>query len=408
MHGKAFTGNSNIFMKKHISPLGWIFVAAYALVGVLLFAYSYTQVDLALTLTNVSIWRSIQTWFQHIGYFDRPLSTGMFVGLILSLFVLYAFVLKMVKNQKLHGREVWTIIAVLVLATVFSYPAFSYDFFNYLFTAKTVLIYHKNPYLVTPLQFAGFDSWLSFMHWTHLASAYTPLWIMVTLVPFFFGFGYFLPLIWNLKLLIALAYIAVAMGIGKILEHEDAERAVFGIAVFAFNPLIIIECLVSPHNDIVMMALAIWAIILYRKNRKWLSWLLLSGSVAMKLMTIFLIPAFFTGWKRRITLSCMVIGFLAVLTQREALSWYWVWIVPFVALVPDLTAVLIVSAGVSLGFLLQYAPFLYFGNWNAPVPLIKLWVTWVPIVLSVLIAIIGEGRKKRMHAKKQQGEVFVR
>ncbi len=106
-------------MKKHISPFAFLFIAGYALVGILLFLYSYTQVDLGLTLTNVSIWRSIQTWFQHIGYFDRPLSTGIFVFLILALFVLYWRVLKAVKSQKLHSKELWSVIAVLVLATVF-------------------------------------------------------------------------------------------------------------------------------------------------------------------------------------------------------------------------------------------------------------------------------------------------
>lgn len=372
----------------------------YALVGALLLAYSYTQVDLGLTLTNASIWRVIQTWFQQIGYFNRPLSTKIFVGLIVFLFVLYGYILKAVKDKKLTSKELWICVGAIVATTLISYPAFSYDFFNYLFTAKTVLVYHKNPYVVTPLQFQGVDPWLSFMHWTHLVSAYTPLWIIVTLAPFFFGFGYFLLLIWNLKIVIALAYVATAIGIGKILESEDPDRKLFGIAIFALNPLIIIECLVSPHNDILMMAMAIWAIVLYKKNRKWLSWVLLAGSVAMKLMTIFLIPAFFVGWKRRIALSCMVVGFLAVLTQREALSWYWVWIVPFIALVPDVSFLLIVSTGVSLGFLLQYAPFLYFGDWNTPVPLIKVWVTWVPIALSALIAGILIIKKKRTPSEK--------
>ena len=382
-------------MKKYISMMGWKFAVGYTMVGIALLGYSYTQVDLGLTLTKASIARSIQTWFQHIGYFDRPLSTAIFLLLIFALFVLYGCILKAIKDKKLTGTEIWISIATIVLTTCIAYPAFSYDFFNYLFTAKTVLVYHKNPYVVTPLQFAGFDPWLSFMHWTHLASAYTPLWIVVTLIPYFFSFGYFLPLIWSLKIVIAISYILAAIGIGKILEKEDTGRTLLGIAIFAFNPLIIIECLVSPHNDILMMTMAIWAIVLYQQKKKWLSWLLLSGSVAMKLMTIFLIPAFFTGFKRRITLACIMIGFLAVLTQREALSWYWVWVVPFVALVPDISVFMILATGVSLGLLLQYAPFLYYGNWNDPVPLLKLWVTWIPIGLSVIIALVSTIKKRQ-------------
>jgi len=277
-------------------------------------------------------------------------------------------------------------IAGITITTCLSYPAFSYDFFNYLFTAKTVLIYHKNPYEVVPLQFAGFDPWLGFMHWTHLPSAYTPLWILVTLVPYFFGFGYFLLLLWNLKIILALAYVAAAIGIGKILAREDKERMFIGIAAFTLNPLIIIECLVSSHNDILMMAIAIWAIVLYKEKKTWLSWFVLSLSIATKLMTIFLIPAFFTGWKRRVSLACMSNGFIAVMFQRDILSWYWVWIMPFIALVPDIPILFIISFGVSLGLLLQYAPFLYYGNWNDPVPEIQTWVTIIPIVISVIIS----------------------
>lgn len=386
-------------MRKQVSLFGWIFIGCYIVLGVAFLAYSYTQVDLGLTLTHASIWRSIQTWFQHIGYFNRPLSTGIFLTLLAGMFLLYGFALRIFAVKKMGTRELWGMVIAVVATMVLSYPAFSYDFFNYLFTAKTVLVYHKNPYGVTPLQFAGVDPWLSFMHWTHQASAYTPLWILATLPPFLLGFGFFLPLIWNLKLLIAASYVLTIVGIGKVLEQDDPERKTLGMAVLAFNPLIIIECIISPHNDILMMALAVWAIVVYRNKKKWTSWILLSLSIAMKMMTLCLIPAFFTGWKRRIALVGMIAGFIAVLFQREVLSWYWVWIVPFIALVPDITALLIINVGVSLGLLLRYAPFLYFGHWNDPVFMIKEWGTWVPISVSVLIA-IGMVISKKIHTSK--------
>lgn len=374
-------------------------IILYAILGIAFFAYSYTQVDLGLTLSQTNIWLSIQQWFQHIGYFERPLSTGLYGGILFVLFLLYWVTLKLAYQKKLSTKKLWMMIGVVTLTTCLSYPAFSYDFFNYLFTAKTVLIYHKNPYAVVPIQFTGVDSWLSFMHWTHLPSAYTPLWILVTLPPYILGFGYFLPLMWNLKMVIALAYILTAIGIGKILEKEDKDRVTIGIAAFALNPLIIIECLVSPHNDILMIALGIWAIVLYKQKKKWMSWIFLSLSIAMKLMTIFLIPAFFTGWKRRVTLFFMSLGFIAVLFQRDVLSWYWVWVMPYIALVPDSAPLIVVSGGISMGLLLRYAPFLYFGNWNDPVPAIESWVTWVPIGVSLGIAGLMMVKSHRISSK---------
>ncbi|KKR79662.1 MAG: hypothetical protein UU25_C0010G0014, partial [Microgenomates group bacterium GW2011_GWB1_40_9] len=206
-----------------------------------LLLYSFTQVDLGMTLTQVSIWQSFQKQFQYVGYFNRPLSTLLFISILSAYFLAYIGVLWAVLKRKISSKTMWLAIIVTAGILVFSYPAFSYDFFNYLFTAKTVLVYHKNPYLVIPLQFAGVDPWLSFMHWTHLPSAYTPLWILVTLPPFFFGFGYFLLLLWGLKAVMVGAYIFTIIGIGKILEKVDREYMYIGMASFAFNPLIIIE-----------------------------------------------------------------------------------------------------------------------------------------------------------------------
>lgn len=389
-------------MKIPLSSYGRMMGILYAIIGILFFCYSYTQVDLGLTLSQTSVWLKVQTSLQHIGYFERPLSTWLYLGILFVLFLLYGVALVLAYQKKLSTKDVWIMIGITTITTSLSYPAFSYDFFNYLFTAKTVLIYHKNPYGVVPLQFTGVDSWLSFMHWTHLPSAYTPLWIAVTLVPFYFGFGYFLPLMWNLKIVIATAYIVTAIGIGKILEKEDKDRMNIGIVAFALNPLIIIESLVSPHNDIFMMALAIWAIVLYREKKKWMSWVLLSLSIAIKLMTIFLIPAFFTGWKRRVALCCISLGFIVVLFQREVLSWYWVWVMPFIALVPDIKPLMVLATGISMGLLLRYAPFLYYGNWDDPVPLVKTWVTLVPIAIALVISIAMALKDRRILSKKTE------
>ena len=364
-----------------------------------LLLYSFTQVDLGMTLTQASIWQGIQKQFQYVGYFNRSLSTVLFISILSAYFLAYIGVLWGIQKRKISSKTMWLAIIVTAGILVFSYPAFSYDFFNYLFTAKTVLVYHKNPYLVIPLQFAGVDPWLSFMHWTHLPSAYTPLWILVTLPPFFFGFGYFLLLLWGLKAVMVGAYIFTIIGIGKILEKVDREYMYIGMASFAFNPLIIIESLVSSHNDIVMMALAVWAIVFFQQKKRWISWILLSLSIGMKLMTIFLIPSFMTGWKRNTMLIFMSIGFMAVLFQREVLSWYWVWIVPFISLVPRKWNVCIISYGVSIGLLLRYAPFLYYGNWDPPVGEIKMWVMWVPIAIALVISIVMEVKDHQISSK---------
>ena len=168
-----------------------ILFAGYIIASVFLFLYSYTQVDLSLTLSSSGLLQTIQKAFQYIGFYARPLSTTLYSLIVVFWFGLYAWSLGLAAKGKLTIPDVWKIVGLVTLLLVFSYPAFSYDLFNYVFTAKTVLVYHKNPYEIIPLQFAGIDPLVSIMRWTHLPSAYTPLWITLTLPAYLLGFGKF-------------------------------------------------------------------------------------------------------------------------------------------------------------------------------------------------------------------------
>lgn len=360
---------------------------SYFIASLALFLYSYTQVDLNLTLSRVSIWQTVQKSFQHIGYFQRPLSASIYLVILAAFFFLYFLTAGLVR--KISRQEIWILIITVTVLLVFSYPAFSYDMFNYMFTAKTVLLYHKNPYDVIPLQFAGVDAWVNFMRWTHLPSAYTPLWILLTLPAYFFGFGYFLIIMWNIKLLVAGFYLLTVWLIERIMTglnpgNQGLTLAKKSMIIFALNPLILIECLVSSHNDVVMMALVMMAIILYLNKKVTSSFFVWALSVAAKLMTLFLLPAYIFRWNRIAALAFIVFGFILVLFQREVLPWYWVWAMPFVALLPQFEELTFLGGSVSLGLLLRYAPYLYKGDYNPPVPLLNNLGTIIPIILAIV------------------------
>ncbi|MEK7065659.1 MAG: hypothetical protein AAB961_01580 [Patescibacteria group bacterium] len=353
---------------------------AYIFVSLGLFLYSYTQVDLNLTLSSISIWQAIQKSFQYIGFFRRDISSGIFVLLISAFTILYAWAVHLARKGKISEKFFWRLILIVSVILLFSYPAFSYDIYNYMFTAKTVLVYHTSPYTIIPLQLTGVEPWLNFMRWTHLPSAYTPLWILLSLPPFLFGFGVFLLILWNMKLLIVGFYLLTTLMIGKILGEVDHEKRTLGMTIFALNPLILIESVVSPHNDIVMMGLALTA-------WYWRSWFMLAASVGLKFMTITLFPVAALGWHRKLALLAMLAGLLYIIWDREILPWYWVWIMPFVALLPRNRSLFILSTGVSTGLLLRYLPYLYLGNWDPPAPMFKLWLTIVPIGIATVFAL---------------------
>ena len=278
----------------------WITIG-YVIASLALFAYSFTQIDANLTISRFGLLQVVQKVFQGIGMNARPLSTGLYLGIVMLLFALYFLILSAIRKKELDSRTFWKIVLVVTGILLFSYPAFSYDMFNYLFTAKTVLVYQKNPYEVIPLQFSGIDPWTNFMRWTHLPSAYTPFWIVLTLPTYLLGFGHLLTTLWSIKALVAAFHLATIVGIGKILQKVEPGHALLGMALYAFNPLIIIENLVSAHNDVVMMAFAVWAIVLFLEKKKLTSWFVLSLSVALKLITITLIPVWFFIARKRQT-----------------------------------------------------------------------------------------------------------
>lgn len=85
--------------------LAKIILPLWILSAILIFLYSFTQVDLSLTLSQASIFQQVQKSFQYIGWFNRPLSTYLFLGLLLWLFTLFAITVRQVVQKKLSSKK---------------------------------------------------------------------------------------------------------------------------------------------------------------------------------------------------------------------------------------------------------------------------------------------------------------
>lgn len=352
----------------------------YVILSIALLLFSYTQVDLNLTLSRSSIVQTIEKAFQYVGFYQRPLSTAMYIGILGLLFTVYYVLLAAIKKNVVIIKDVWKLIFIVVAILIFSYPAaFSYDFFNYMFTAKTVLVYHQNPYVVTPLLFSAIDPWTNFMRWTHLTTAYAPLWIGMTLVPYIIGLGYFVPTLLMMKIMIASFYLLACWAIDK------STKSTYSLAYFALNPLIIIETLVSGHNDIVLVAFAMIAVMEQ-------SWFWLSMSIAAKTMTLALIPVMVLKRNRYWMLVAMLVALGLVLVKREFLPWYWVWIIPFIALISENGTWTRFATIISFGLLVSYAPYLYFGDYGVTEQLWKTGIIWTGVGIGVLSFTVKSGR----------------
>ncbi len=364
--------------------------------------YSYSQIDLNITLLQLPWFLSFQHQMIQLGYFDRPLSTAIFLVLLAFSYILY-FLLVVRKNSL---KTLLIITGVIAFTCLLAYPAFSYDIFNYMFDARIVTFYHQNPWTHKALDFPA-DLWTRFMHWTHRNYPYGPSWIAITLLPSFLGLGKFIPTLLLFKLLFIASYLASTYLIYRILKRTNPVKAIKGTMLFAANPLIIIESLLSPHNESLTLSFLLLGIYLMLLKRGFGSLVSTALSAGIKYSTapLLLLDGYLVWTKRKIEWSerilvyivIMVLVTMGVIYFREAYPWYLIPIVGLAALLPDFSKLQFGVAVLSIAFLLRYAPFLYVGDYTPQVQFTKNLIMIVPVVLILPLltfrALLGKYRK---------------
>lgn len=357
----------------------------YLFVLLVLGVYSYSQIDLNLTLLPNPLFLSFQNFMIQLGYFNRPLSAAIFVALIVLLFILYFLLLK----TGLNSRKIGALVIGVCILGLFSYPAFSHDFFNYLFDARILTHYGQNPYLFKPLDFPG-DTWLRFMHWVHRTYPYGPTWLAVTVVPSYLGFGKFIVTMLNFKLLFVTLYVGNCALVKKILNRISSDQSSLGLIFFALNPLVIIESVVSPHIDSAMVFFLLLSLYLLIQKKKVLSFLAMLFSGGIKFLTLLLVPLLVwpkLSLKKLINLSAILIALslVPVIWQREAYPWYFLPLISLIALQVERRWLAALGFLASLGLMLRYTPFLFVGFYPPQVYLWENILLLAPLILFVLL-----------------------
>ncbi len=229
-------------------------IILYSLVLAIFGIYSYALMDPNITFFQSNVWARFREWIIMFGYYHRDNSTYVYVGIIIVLFLFqYLILTRLKKNQFISLLIVVSVLGVL------SYPFLSHDLFNYLFDAKILTFYHQNPYLHKALDFPH-DPWIRFMHWIHRTYPYGPSFLPLSAIPLFLSFGKFLPAFLLYKCMNTGIFIISALALHKL--HKKA--ALFYIT----SPLVIVEGLMNAHNDMLGLSLAIIGIYLLTNERK--------------------------------------------------------------------------------------------------------------------------------------------
>jgi hypothetical protein len=374
-----------------------LLLTSYVVLLLGLFVYSFTQVDLSLTLSKLSIYQTAEKSLQYLGFYQRPVSTVIFSVILALLFIFYLAFLYLAKQGRFKVKHLTILTILSFVVLVFSYNAFSYDLFNYIFDAKILTHYHLNPYLHKPDDFIG-DPMLNFMRWTHRYYPYGPSWLILTVPLSFIGMNIFLPTFFLFKFLMGLSFLGSCHLVYKISEKIFPENKIFNTVFFAFNPLIIIECLVSAHNDIPMVFFILLSIYLFLQKKNLAAWISNIFSIGIKfstgaLLPLFILAEFFDRTGRKINwekffVTAVLLSLSTVLlaTIRTTFQpWYLVFplsLAAFVAHKKYIVMPALLAAIFSTGI---YIPYVFMTDYAKGYPQVIQNIEIIGLVLTIVI-----------------------
>lgn len=317
--------------------------------------------------------------------FQSPVFAGLiFILLLTTLIISYVRVFTL-PIESVQYKKIWFVVGALGVLGALAFPAFSYDVFNYITTAKVTYFHGENPYIVMPFEILN-EPYLAFTRAANKVALYGPLWILLTSIPHYLGHNNIWVTILVFKLTNAFWYLAFSFLIYRV------TKSMKNVLFFAFNPLILIEVLIAGHNDIVMMFLAtIGLIVWFQKglSQKIVGLFFLISSVLIKGATVVLLPLIFFRYLSRdralFLALCLlsVVFFFAAPIREELYPWYAVWIISPVAFL-DLKKYKNVVIGTmiltaSLEFRhIPYMMTLSYAGWGV---LFRILVSYVPVVL---------------------------
>ncbi len=362
------------------TPVPWIMFAAFLAFAV--FSYGFVDSNLAPSLpAPVGRYGSMLTSV----LYKQRIVAGLIYACILALsYVGYRLVLKGAPHTK--GKKVPKWIIGCMVLVLLSYPALSYDIFNYIATAKVAFLYRENPYVVMPIEIPN-EPGLAYTRASNKLALYGPTWIVLTSFPYLLGFGRILTTIFSFKLFVSAFYAIFTYLIYRKTKRWD--QTLF----FALNPLVMLEIASSGHNDIVMMTFAIAGLLLWRRSgvkEKIAAIILFVASVFVKGATLVLLPLFFLPWKWEKLASwayALMFGvFLLTPFREELYPWYAVWWLAFAAFIPMKKHSLVheFSFWLSVGLMLRYVPWIATREYGGMMPLYRILLTVIPVGLYLL------------------------
>lgn len=351
------------------------------------FTYGFT--DANLILSGNPLYLRLHEPLFNLVHNTRPVAAGIFILFLLLLSGFYLLLLKKAERINVRNSKLLAGGIIISIILVLSFCALTYDLFNYITTAKVLYTYHENPYVVMPVEIPN-EPYLAFTRAANKYALYGPVWLAITAIGYYLGGGHIWQTIIAFKALNALIWLIFSYLIYHI------TKSVKNVIFFALNPLVLIEVLVSGHNDLYMMILALGGLMLWQKSKtksKFTGLILLISSFFIKGATLVLLPLIFIRklqFERLLLIAyclLLIVFFIVAPLREELYPWYAVWLVSTAALLPlakhgFITGFTIV---LSIALELRHIPYMWMGYYEGPGPMLRLLLTIIPVILYLLI-----------------------
>ncbi|GAB4207657.1 MAG: hypothetical protein OHK0022_36150 [Roseiflexaceae bacterium] len=260
-----------------------------------------------------------------LGLPEDTITQVAFVLVVALLFTAYLRALALLhegvplERRVLLGRTV--LFGLPLLITPFM---LSSDIFSYIVYGRLAAVHGLNPTVIPPSAVPS-DPFLAFLpHWQGTPSVYGPLWNMLgagaALLAQSLGGAVWLTLL-LFKLLTLGLHLASAALIWSIAGHWWPERRAWAAALYAWNPLALVETASSGHNDMLMVALLLLGVWLAQRGRWRTATLAFTLAALSKYFAVLVLPVYAilllrnqASWRARLAVGAQMAGLALVCT----------------------------------------------------------------------------------------------
>ena len=241
------------------------------------------------------------------------------------------------------NRSLWQVVLLLSLlfsvTLIWLYPVTATDLFQYVMRARVGVIYGANPMSVAPGHFPG-DPLLPFVgEWKNIVSPYGPAWELLAQAVARLGFTGAVSGALAYKGLAWLAYWVCVAALVWGTRSRSPASCLQALVFFAWNPMVLLQGIGNGHNDLVMLAWLLLALVIWQRQpgTNWVvSWLLAvacitlavltkAAAALMALLLWVVIVRDQPGWGRRVLVTLGTAGVAIVLSLLAYLAFWPPW-----------------------------------------------------------------------------------